>query len=515
MKKLLYTLILSVTILSCSDSLDVTPIGKLMGGNFPVTDEDAIALTNGIYTPNVGISTSLAYMIDLTTETTVSGENPNSGGGLLGLIQWEPTNSYVTSVWTAFYVGITSANDAIDKLSESKTVSESIKKRSIGEARFLRAYYYYYAVQFWGEVPLVLHNVDGKNTTRASIDEVYAQIEDDLKSAADNLPDVSSYADSDKGRASKGAAYALLSKVYLVWAQTSESGGDTARKDRFRKSVDAANSVTGYELEEDFLDNWNVNNKNGKESIFSTQHASGTATDGSGGNHLAHCAFSSGFSNSTPHVLISDNKYYDAFDDRDQRKSGTYAKELYNPSTNSVFTFTRPRYRKYIDASDPLGSASNRNINRSIIRYADILLVKAEAINELNNGPTTDAYDAINQVRRRAFEHFPLNQTSPDDLPAGLDYNGFRKAVQQERMFELTYEQSHWLDLVRWRIYVKTLKESGLDESYKKSSVSLKNYRFPIPQSQRNINPEGLWQNWGYDGYNESKTGANPYAGFE
>ncbi|MFV0311396.1 MAG: RagB/SusD family nutrient uptake outer membrane protein, partial [Dysgonomonas sp.] len=349
----------------------------------------------------------------------------------------------------------------------------------------------------------------------ASIDEVYAQIEDDLKSAADNLPDVSSYADSDKGRASKGAAYALLSKVYLVWAQTSESGGDTARKDRFRKSVDAANSVTGYELEEDFLDNWNVNNKNGKESIFSTQHASGTATDGSGGNHLAHCAFSSGFSNSTPHVLISDNKYYDAFDDRDQRKSGTYAKELYNPSTNSVFTFTRPRYRKYIDANDPLGSASNRNINRSIIRYADILLVKAEAINELNNGPTTDAYDAINQVRRRAFEHFPLNQTSPDDLPAGLDYNGFRKAVQQERMFELTYEQSHWLDLVRWRIYVKTLKESGLDESYKKSSVSLKNYRFPIPQSQRNINPEGLWQNWGYDGYNESKTGANPYAGFE
>jgi hypothetical protein len=143
------------------------------------------------------------------------------------------------------------------------------------------------------------------------------------------------------------------------------------------------------------------------------------------------------------------------------------------------------------------------------------LLVKAEAITELNNGPTTDAYDAINQVRRRAFEHFPLNQTSPDDLPAGLDYNGFRKAVQQERMFELTYEQSHWLDLVRWRIYVKTLKESGLDESYKKSSVSLKNYRFPIPQSQRNINPEGLWQNWGYDGYNESKTGANPYAGFE
>lgn len=515
MKKILPILILSATLFSCSDSLDVTPIGKLMGGNFPATDDDAIALTNGIYAPNVGISTSLAYLIDLTTETTVSGENPNSGGGLLGLIQWDPTNSYVTSVWTAFYVGITSANDVIDKLSESTTVSESIKKRSIGEAKFLRAYYYYYAVQFWGEVPLVLHNVDGTGTTRAAVDDVYAQIVDDLNSAANNLSDASSYAESDKGRASKGAAYALLAKTYLVWAQTSTGGGEATRKDRFLKAIDAANSVTGYSLEEDFLANWDTSHKNGKENIFSTQHTSGTATDGSGGNHLAHCAFSSGFSNSIPHVIVSDNKYYEAFDDRDQRKAGTYAKELYNPTTNSVFTFTRPRFRKYIDTSDPLGSASNRNINRTILRYADVLLVKAEAINELKDGPTTDAYEAINQVRRRAFKHFPITQVSVDDLPAGLNYADFKEAIQEERMFELTYEQSHWLDLVRWRIYVKTLKESGLDESYKKQTVSLKNYRFPIPQSQRNINPDGLWQNWGYDGYNEVHTGANPYNGFQ
>lgn len=515
MKKLLYILTLSATLLSCNDSLDVTPIGTLMGGNFPKTNDDAIALTNGVYAPNVGISTSLAYMIDLTTETTVSGENPNSGGGLLGLIQWDPTNSYVTSVWTALYIGITSANDVIDKLSDSETISESIKKRSIGEAKFLRAYYYFYAVQFWGEVPLVLHNTDGTGTTRAAIDDVYTQIVDDLKSAAENLPNVANSADSDKGRASKGAAYALLSKVYLVWGQTSDTGGSSSKKDKFQKSVDAANSVTGYELEENYLDNWDVNNKNGKESIFSTQHALSTASDGSGGNHLAHCAFSSGFSNSTPHVLISDIKFFDAFDDLDQRKEGTYAKELYNPSTNSIFTFTLPRYRKYIDISNPLGSASNRNINRSILRYADVLLIKSEAINELNNNPSAEAYEAINQVRRRAFRHFPITQPSVNDLPSGLDYEEFKQAIQNERMFELTYEQSHWLDLVRWRIYVKTLKESGVDESFKKQTVELKNYRFPIPQSQRNINPKGLWQNWGYDGYDESITGTNPYADFE
>jgi hypothetical protein len=225
---------------------------------------------------------------------------------------------------------------------------------------------------------------------------------------------------------------------------------------------------------------------------------------------LAHCAFASGFSQNTPHVLISDIKYYNAFDNRDQRKEGTYAKVLVNPATGQSFEFDLPRYRKYIDVSNPSASASSRNIDRTILRYADVLLVKAEAINEYNNGPTPEAYEAINQVRRRAFKQ-PLTEPSSDDVTPGLDYAGFKKVIQQERVFELTYEQSHWLDLIRWRIYVKTLKDSGVSD---KKSVSLKHYRFPLPQSQRNINPE-LWQNWGYEGYDESKTGANPYAGFE
>jgi hypothetical protein len=515
MKKLLYILALSSALLSCSDSLNVVPLGQLSGSNFPATDGDAIAATNGIYVPNTGISTSLAYMIDLTSETTISGENPNSGGGLLGLIQWDPTNSYVTSVWTALYTGITSANDVIDKLSVSKTITESLKSRLIGEAKFLRAYYYFYAVQFWGEVPLVVHNVDGSGTTRVAIDDVYAQIVSDLESAATNLPLAANYSTADKGRASKGAAYALLSKVYLVWGQTSDTGGITVRNGKFQKSIAAANNVTGYQLEENFLDNWAITNKNGKESVFSTQHTLGQVADGSGGNHLAHCAFSSGFSNTLPHVVSSDIKFYNAFSDRDQRKNGTYAKTLLNPTTNTIFTFTLPRFRKYIDVTNALSSASNRNINRTILRYAEVLLLKAEAINEYNNGPTAEAYEAINQVRRRAFNHFPVTAVSADDLPTSLDYAGFKTKIQDERTFELTYEQNRRLDLVRWKIYVKTLKESGVDPIYKKQTVELKNYRFPIPQSQRNINPIGLWQNWGYDGYLEAKTGTNPYAGLQ
>jgi hypothetical protein len=522
MKKLYILLIaLSFVAISCDD-LDLAPLSSLSSRNFPATDGDGISMVNAIYQPNVGISTALGYLIDLTTELEANAENTNSGGYLLGVMSWEPNNSYVSSVWNALYNGITRANDAVDNIGASESITPALKTRLIGEAKFLRAYYYFYAVQLWGDVPLALHNPDNTNTshiTRATVDDVYAQIVQDLKDAAQSLPKANEYADADKGRATQGSAYTYLSKVYLVWGQTSEKSGATVQKERYRESVNYANLVTGYSLEENFLDNWSKDNRNGKESIFATQHIQGQSSANDGGNHLVHCSFYGGFSNTTlPHVYSTSDKWYHDFDDRDQRKKSTYVKELYNPSTGKVFVFDRVRYRKYIDTADVISSANTRDINRTIIRYAEVLLLKAEAINELNDGPNAEAYEAINQVRRRAFRH-PLTASSPDDLPTGLDYAGFKQRIQQERVFELTYEQNRWTDLVRWRIFVSTLQNAVyhgyISEEYHKQDVKKYYYRFPIPKAQRDINPEGLWQNWGYDGYDESKTGVNPYAGFE
>lgn len=515
-KIILLSIILSVAFISCSD-LDLAPVGQLADGNFPASDGDALTLVNAAYQPNVGISTGLGYLIDLTSEEEVNAENVNSGGYYLGILSIDPTNSYVNSVWNALYNGITRANDVVDKVEPSPNVSSDLKKRIVGEAKFLRAYYYFYLVQLWGDVPLVLHNIDGSNTTRAAVDDVYAQIVRDLEDAAESLPRVNEYAAADKGRATKGAAYAYLSKVYLVWGQTSPTADAATQRNYFSESVKYADLVTDYELQEDFLDNWTI--PNGKESIFATQHIKGQASASDGGNHLVHCSFANGFSNtSLPHVFPSTNKWYDDFDDRDQRKKGTYAKELYDPTGDSIFVFERIRYRKYIDTTDVVSSANTRDINRTIIRYAEVLLLKAEAINELNGAPNTEAYEAINQVRRRAFRH-PLTAPSADDLPAGLDYEGFKTKIQQERVLELTYEQNRKTDLIRWRIYVKTLRDAVsngyVDPGYGKQNVKLKHYRFPIPKTQRDINPDGLWQNWGYDGYDESKTGINPYAAHE
>lgn len=519
MRKFIYSIIVASALAGCGDNLDQNPSGYLSQENVPLSDADAIALVNGVYQVNVDRSTTYGYMADLVTETTITGENPNGGGGMLALYQWDGTNSYIVGMWTTLTKGIATADDVIDKVENNTNVSESIRKRVVGEALFMRGHYLSYAVQFWGDFPIVLHASESQGVVRQPVDKVYEQIVEDLTRAAELLP--ASYSLADKGRATSGAANALLASVYMTWAQVSPTFTDEERKEKFNLSVEAANKVTGYELEEDFTANWDNSNRNGKESIFATQHDMGAGSDGTGGNHLCHCAFSSGFSNTElPHIVPAGREVQESFEDGDQRKEGSFADSLYNPETGEMFKFDIPRYRKYIDVSDPVSSNTNKNVNRTILRYAEVLLIKAEAINERDGQPNAEAYEAINQVRRRAFRSFPVTQPSAHDLPTGLGYKEFQEAVRRERSWEFVYEQKHWLDLVRWRILVKTVKNSKVatDPEYKqynKYTIDLHHYRYPIPQTQHDLNPEGLWQNWGYDGADDAKTGVNPYEGFE
>jgi hypothetical protein len=519
---------------SC-ESLDLGNQSELSESNLPQSDADAKALVNAVYASDIELATTYMYLIDLTTETTVSGENPNGGGGMLGLLSWDGTNSYLVRLWAAVYTSVARANDVIAKLEQNPAgVSSKVAAQVIGEAKFLRAYYLNYAVQIWGPVPIVTKVGEGNNAIRNSETEVFQQVVTDLEDAAKLLPSVKDYGQSDIGRATRGAALAALAKTYLVWAQVDDALTDAQRNEYFSKSAQYARQVIDsgeYELEEDFYDNWNNNNRNGKESIFAIQFYKGSSTregDASGNNHLCHCSFSTSYSVALPHIAPGpDNTVENSYLKGDQRKEVSFVDSLWRPSTQSYFHFYYDadgdkiresgfsRYNKYIDHDSPETSAADRAMNRQVLRLAEVYLILAEAINERDHQPNQEAYDAFNKVRRRAFrENIYATTPQAHDLKTGLDYKGFLDAIIQERSWEFTLEQKHLLDLKRWKILVKTIKNSPLAKKYpeyNKQTIDFKHYRFPIPQAQREVNPN-LWQNYGYDG---STITSNPYVGRE
>ena len=413
-------------------------------------------------------------------------------------------------------MAINRANVVIEKVASASFLDDQQRQDYTNEARFLRGLMYFNLVRYFGGVPIILHDGEGEGAARNSVDEVYHQIVEDL-TAAEGLP--SDYTTLD-GKASSLAASALLSKVYLVWAQTSSPEGKSSQRDFYQRSISYADKVINsgkYKLLDKFIDNWSVDKKNGAEHIFTVEHDRTI-----NGNVTGHCSFATNWSDSEPVLLATSDKYYEQTDPKDQRRDGSWAKRIYNPNTGTDFEFTIPRFRKYIDSlnfANPAssGNAAGQSTNTVIIRYAEILLIKAEAENELN-GPTDAAYDAINQVRRRAYWSPYLNiQNTPSDGSdlelSGLTQEQFRERLREERRLEFVLEGQRWFDLIRWHILVKYVKSNTpTDEetlgtkTTKIQNVSKKNYLLPLPQEQIILNPN-LEQNWGYSG----ESGDGPY----
>ncbi|OAV75225.1 SusD family protein [Bacteroidales bacterium Barb7] len=508
---------------SCED-LNLTPDDSIVSSDYYKSEADATAAVTGIYnvltyekSTTSYYGDMLLYLTDLSTDymrAAANSQSPDTKS--LSAVTFNAEQFHVKTFWEQSYRGIGRANLAIDNIPNASG-SEVLKKRLVNESKFLRALFYFNAVQLWGEIPLIIHGeYDKAELNRAPIKDVYAQIIKDLEDAQE-LPLASEYPASEAGRATKGAATALLAKVYLVKAALTNSPEDYGKAAEYAQQVIGSNQ---YGLVENFYDLWDTAKKNGREHIFSAQFAKGQASASSAGNSISHCTFSTGLTNNEPVVLTTDvSKFYDVFEDADQRKSGSYAKRLFDPAPpadwkeradyeningDAYFVFTVPRFRKYIDTTIIATSSSLAAINVPVLRYADVLFTLAEAVNE-RSGATQTAYDALNKIRRRAYR-YDVNSVSPADLQPGLTQEAFRDVLRKERYKEFVSEQSRWFDLVRWKILVKTIK------AVPGKNVDFKNYRFPIPQRERDLNPTGLWQNWGYE---DSNVTENPYAGFE
>jgi len=470
---------------SCNKLVE-EPESLITDQQFYKTQADGIAAVNAAYStlnsdpasdfPIYGRDLNL-MTCNASDEQIYSPSNTNPDVRALGTATYVPANDRIRKIWQQHYYGISRANVAIDKIPDIQT-DTTVKNRLIREAKFIRALLYFNIVRFWGDAPLVLHDpastdVNVLKIKRSPKDSVYLQVISDLTDAT-NLP--KTYGDADKGRATSGAAHALLAKVYLT------------RKE-WDKAVAELNIVMyggyGYDLFPNYKDAFQKATKNGIEHIFSVQFETNL-----GAKNSQQYLSSSNFNSFNPSVYPGDQpidtSIYNLFDSADTRRDITFFTKMYNPATGQYVDFKGPRFAKFIDYTiSPLNNQATSGINYPVIRYADILLMYAEALNELNGGPTQEAYAAINKIRNRA--HLA-------NLTEGLSQDNFREAVFQERRKEFIQEGMRWFDLARRG---GTYLYDALSKYPGKTGAAVKDTLFPVPQVEIDLNPL-LTQNPGW-----------------
>jgi len=477
MKKTLILFILAGTLYSCT-KLGENPSAFIVKEQFFKTQADAVAAVTAVYGALINdpgeqpmYGREINFLTDMTTDDLSAGPsaiNPNVRA--LSSITYTSTDDRLQVMWRQFYTGISRANVAIDNIPAIQ-IDTVVKNRLVRESKFLRALFYFDLVRLWGDVPLVLHDptstaLNSLKTNRSPAAAVYQQIISDLKDA-ESLP--ATYSGANIGRATGGAAKTLLLKVYLTQKDWPNA---------IATAQQIINGPYGYGLFANYADVFNKATKNGKEHIFSAQFES---NGGLGNSSTLMGAAFAGFGSNVPADIPADSSVYKQFSDNDTRKAVTFYQSLVNPSTGVTKVFPSFYFGKYVDRSVLLTSGQS-SINFPILRYADVLLMYAEALNEAQ-GPVSDAYNSINQVRNRA---------NTGNLVPGLSQADFRDSLYAERRREFVQEAQRWFDLARTGRLVQAVSKVAT-----KTNISAKNYLFPIPQSEISLNPQ-LTQNEGY-----------------
>ncbi|MEI6948397.1 RagB/SusD family nutrient uptake outer membrane protein [Paraflavisolibacter sp. H34] len=477
MKKIFFGSLAALALTGCS-KLDEKPASYLTTGEFYQDGVQATAAVNGayrkLYETGQSLYNSLQQIgVEMATDDYEAGPRArNAHVRAISGLTHDASNDRMEQLWKQSYDAINVSNIAIDRIAaiDAGKITESLRLRLTNEAKFLRALHYFNLVRWFGAVPIVLHETTTLDAgtlavEKSSEEEVYALIKKDLADAS-ALP--ASYGSGDVGRATSGAAKALLSKVHLTrkeWQQAATLSGEVI-------------SSSVYGLFDDYADVFNVATKNGKEHLFSAQFQGNANYQG---NSLASRSAANevpGINGDYADALHKEGKLYESFSAQDKRKAVTFISEMVSPTDKKTYTF-EPHFHKYYDPS-VVGNQGQSSKNLPILRFSEVLLIRAEALNELNGAPTTQAFEAIDAVRKRAG----IPQLK--DIAPGLTVDQFRDSVFQERRRELTYEYQRWFDLVRRGAdyYVKTLKAAG------KTLAAPKHLHFPTPQRELNLNPK-------------------------
>ena len=463
MKNILFTLcILLLVGTSCQkDFLDLAPKSTISPANFFKTSGDAVTAVNGCY-KSLAVGGQYGGTFQVLMEQrgdNFSDQDPSSGAGQnyqINRFSDNPGNTNLYNSWIAIYSSIFRCNTVLESI-DPITMDNTLKNRIKGEASFIRALNYFNLVRFWGAVPLVTKTIDpvsARDLKRDAVSAVYAQIEADLKFAAANLP--ATYAAADLGRVTQGAAKGLLGKVYLYQKKYNDA----------KTVLDEVINSKVFSLLPKVEDVFSATVKYHAEILFAVRFAKGIA----GQDH--------GFWYANTQVIGVDTTIQKAYEATDLRKTLV---DAVKPTGNGNIM-----PRKFLD--QPVNNAAGNDF--PILRFADVLLIQAEALNEIGYNASTAAGTAfahLNAVRKRAG----LKELTGTDLP---DQASFRTEIYKQRRLEFPFEGDRWFDLVR--------RGTAIAEIAANKKITIAPFRliYAIPQQEIDImnNPSTFGQNPGY-----------------
>ncbi len=462
MKKIIILILVGFTTFTCSDSFtELAPISNRNGEDFYNTVNDFEAAINSSYS---GLQDEGVYGRAYWAMFEMRSDNTDQGPDATGLARQytvinefteDALNEQVGNAWSDSYKVIANCNVILDRIVNIE-MDAVIKNRIIGEALFLRSLMYYHLAVAFGNIPLqITPFIPGDELTQVNAATVYAQLIIDLTAAEANL--LPSYSGTQVGKATKGAAATLLAKVQLT------TGANSDAETTLRRVM----STYGYGLQNEYSDLWGVSNENNGESIFEVQFISGGIGQGSSFTNefspSVDLQTGQGFGRNRPTATLATT-----YEEDDTRFSPSMGISYVDGDGDTVIQNYIKKYH-----SDP-PNENDSDINFVVLRYADVLLMLAEAI-----GESSEAYILINQVRGRA---------------GLLDIDGdtpgtFSEKLLNERQLELAFENHRWADLLRFGVAAE--KVNAAEPFISAGSVK---ELFFIPQREMDINP-GFNQN--------------------
>jgi hypothetical protein len=514
---LLSLMILLLCTGSCKKFLDTTPQDFISPVNYYETEVQLTSALAGVYDIlGSAYSGTILYRLGFEAdEGYYARTSPNVGPQFFN---HTAGHSDIAGFWKNFYTGINRANVLLANVNKNQKIDVAIRDQIRGEALFLRAYYYFMLVQNYGGVPLILEptvSAEDTDVARATDKEVYEQILADMKEAEGLVTPITTLGYG--GRVNQSAVRGILARVclYMAGKPLKDVSKYAEARSWAKKVMDDAQAA--HALNPDYSNvfiKYAADQYDIKESIWEVEY---WGNRGDAYLETGWTGYVNGPASSNPLTgsgyggVRATAKLYQTFHAEDLRRDWSIANFTYNAtgpagsktmitatSAASLYNRTSGKFRREYEVVLPKnGSATPQNF--PLLRYSDILLMFAEADNEVNKAPSAEAYNAINMVRKRAFGKLMPGATEPDKFNlSGLDYTAFFEEIVDERARELSFETMRKSDLIRWGIFVTTMNNIGnmltqhVPTAYYKvrfDNVVDKHVIWPIPTYEMSLNP--------------------------